>query len=368
MDAPPVARGDAAKGESAMTRRGIAAAVIAGSMLGFGGRSGAAEPAEAPTPPAAPKALYRVGTLKPGEKFRVGFSQCTVKEPWRVLFNELIIREAARHPELELEIQDADDKTEKQVADVKSFIVRGFDAILISPKEAPGLTGVVKEATEKGVPVIVLDRDVNYKDYACFVGGDNMKIGRAAGRFAVDALGGAGKAKGVIYEICGGLASTPAQERRDGFHEIVDKEPGIKVVGGLDGDWKLNKGHDIMQDALKTNPKIDLVYAHNDPMAYGAWQAAKQAGREKDMKFVGIDAIPQEGALWVRQGKLSATFLYEPPGAEGLRQALKVLTAGAPDARRISLETRAITAGTVDQYLADMGEKPLVGTPLPLAP
>jgi ribose transport system substrate-binding protein len=273
-----------------------------------------------------------------------------------VLFNELLKREADKHPEIDLEIQDADDRTEKQVADVRSFIRRDFDAILISPKEAPGLTGVVREATEKGIPVIVLDRDVNWDGYACFIGGDNMEIGRAAGRYAVEVLGGAGKAKGVIYEICGGLASTPAQERRDGFHEIVDREAGIEVKGGLDGDWKLDKGLSIMQDALKTIPKIDLVYAHNDPMAYGAWQAARQAGREADIKFVGIDAIPKEGAFWVKQGKLAATFVYAPPGAEGVRQALTILRTGKPEASRVTLKTRAITADSVDAYLADMGE------------
>ena len=98
-----------------------------------------------------------------------------------------------------------------------------------------------------------------------------------------------------------------------------------------------------------------MVYAHNDPMAYGAWQAAKQAAREKEIRFVGIDGIPQEGALWVKQGKLAATFLYEPPGAEGLRQALKILTTRQPSARRISLDTRAITPETVDAYLKQMG-------------
>src|SRR5205085_6111788 len=124
-------------------------------------------------------------------------------------------------------------------------------------------------------PVIVLDRGVNTTKYASFIGGDNKEIGRQAGHLAVRFLGGPGQAKGVIYEICGGLASTPAQERRDGFHEVVETEPGFKIVGGLDADWKSDRAQQIMQDALKTNPKIDLVYAHNDPMAHGAYLAAR---------------------------------------------------------------------------------------------
>ncbi len=294
-------------------------------------------PAQEPLPPAADVKLV------------IGFSQCTVKEPWRVEFNRRLKEHAERnYPNVQLDMLDADDKTEKQVGDVKTFIRRGVDAILISPKEAAGLTGVVKEATEAGIPVVVLDRDVNYKDYACFVGGDNRVIGRAAGKVVVEMLGGPGKAKGVIYEICGGLASTPGQERRDGFHEVVDKEPGLKVLGGLDCDWKKDKAHSVMQDALKANPQIDLVYAHNDPMAHGAYLAAKAAGREAEIKFIGIDALPDEGVRWVKTGELTASLLYPTPGEAGLDLAMKILR-GEQVEKRVTLPTRVFTKANVDQ-------------------
>lgn len=294
-------------------------------------------PAQEPLPPAADAKLV------------IGFSQCTVKEPWRVEFNRRLKEHAERnYPNVQLDMLDADDKTEKQVGDVRTFIRRGVDAILISPKEAAGLTGVVKEATEAGIPVVVLDRDVNYKDYACFVGGDNKVIGRAAGKVAVEMLGGPGKAKGVIYEICGGLASTPGQERRDGFHEIVDKEPGLKVLGGLDCDWKKDKAHSVMQDALKANPQIDLVYAHNDPMAHGAYLAAKAAGREAELKFIGIDALPDEGVRWVKTGELTASLLYPTPGEAGLDLAMKILR-GEQVEKRVTLPTRVFTKANVDK-------------------
>jgi ribose transport system substrate-binding protein len=283
------------------------------------------------------------------DKLVIGFSQCTVKEPWRVEFNRRLKEHAEKaYPGVQLDMLDADDKTEKQVGDVKTFIRRGVNAILISPKEAAGLTNVVKEASEAGIPVVVLDRDVNHKDYACFVGGDNKLIGRAAGKVAVDMLGGPGKAKGVIYEICGGLASTPGQERRDGFHEVVDKEPGLKVIGGLDCDWKKDKAHSVMQDALKANPQIDLVYAHNDPMAHGAYLAAKAAGRQAELKFIGIDALPDEGQRWVKSGELTATLLYPTPGEVGLDMAMKLLR-GEKVEKRVTLPTRVFTKENVDK-------------------
>ena len=80
-----------------------------------------------------------------------------------------------------------------------------------------------------------------------------------------------------------------------------------------------------MATALQANEDIDLVYAHNDPLAYNAYLASKDAGREKDIKFMGIDGIPNEGVTWVDKGELTATFLYATPGAEGIRQALKLL-------------------------------------------
>ncbi|MFQ6098783.1 MAG: substrate-binding domain-containing protein [Armatimonadota bacterium] len=291
-----------------------------------------------------------------GRKWKIGFSQCTTSEPWRVLFDDLLRKEAEKHAdECEVIFQDAQDRTEEQVAQMEAFINQKVDAILISPKESAGLTDVVKRATAAGIPVIVLDRDVDTDEYACFIGGDNTEIGREAGKYAVELLGGEGNARGKIYEIWGGMGSTPAQQRHAGFAEVVEKEPGITLVGKQDGDWKQDKGYDIMETALKSHKDIDVVYAHNDPMAYGAYLAAKDAGREKEIKFIGIDGIPDEGCKWVKEGKLAGTFVYPPPGADGLRVALDILNGRAPEKKRILLPTRRITKETVDEYLKEKG-------------
>ena len=141
------------------------------------------------------------------KKWKIGFSQATTIEPWRAQFNKDIIAEAAKHPDVELIITDGEDKTEKQVADVENLIRQEVDALLISPKESAGLTGVVLQAIDAKIPVFVLDRNVDTKDYTQFVGGDNKLIGRAAGEYAVELLGGAGKAKGNVVEIWGGMTS-----------------------------------------------------------------------------------------------------------------------------------------------------------------
>jgi ribose transport system substrate-binding protein len=137
--------------------------------------------------------------LAQGKKYRFGFSQSTTLEPWRVQFNKDMKREADMHPEIELLIADGQDKTEKQVADVENFIRQGVDVLLISPKESAGLTGVTLKAIEAGIPVIVLDRNVNTDKYTQFIGGDNVVIGRAVGEYAVKTLGGPGRPRATWW-------------------------------------------------------------------------------------------------------------------------------------------------------------------------
>ena len=307
------------------------------------------------------KAIYRASMGLPAqpapekETYLVGFSQATTTEPWRLLFNKVLREESAKYSNIELIVADGLDDVDKQVRDVEDFIRQGVDAILISPKVASGLTPVVNEAYRAGIPVIVLDRDLTNDQYTQFIGGDNRLIGRAAGEYAVDLLGGTGKAQGVVAEIWGGMASTPAQDRHDGFHEVVDKEPGIVMaIEPADGDWKQDQGYEIMARALAANDRIDLVYAHNDPMAFGAYLAAKDEGRERNIFFLGIDGIPGEGVKWVHEGILTATFLYNTPGDEGVQQVLRIL-AGAPIAKRITLPTLTIDKNNAAGILEAQG-------------
>src|SRR6476660_3791223 len=275
----------------------------------------------------ASSALLPSHSLAQDKKWKIGFSQATTIEPWRVQFNKDILAEAQKHPEVELIITDGEDKTEKQVADVENLIRQEVNVLLVSPKESAGLTGVTLKAIDAKIPVIVLDRNVDTKRINQFIGGDNALIGKAAGEYAVKLLGGPGKAAGNVVEIWGGMGTQPAHDRHDGFHAFTDKEPGIKyLLNNQSGDWKQDKAYDIMTTALRNNEKIDLIYGHNDPMAYGAYLAVKDAGRDKDIKFIlGIDGLPDEGVTWVHKGELTATFLYATPGAEGLRQAVKLL-------------------------------------------
>jgi len=259
----------------------------------------------------------------PEDPFLIGMSQCNLGEPWRVQMNADVEAAAARHPELKVIFKDAQNDSLTQRAHVEELVAQGIDLLIISPKEAAPLTQPVADAHKKGIPVIVLDRAVEGDDFTTFIGADNKKIGREAGRWAARALGG----KGKIVELKGLMTSTPAQDRHAGFREGLDlaANKDLQVVFEADMQWLEPNARKEMESALTTQKEIDLVYAHNDPGTHGAYLAAKEAGREKTIKFIGIDALPHEGVQYVKQGLLDATFAYPTGGSEAVAHALKLL-------------------------------------------
>jgi ABC-type sugar transport system substrate-binding protein len=149
--------------------------------------------------------------------FRIGMAQCTDGEPWRVAMREQLIAAAKRYPQIQFDYRAADDDTEKQRGIVRDFIAQNYNAILVSPKESLALVAVAKEALEKGIKLIVLDRELGSDDYTSFVGGDNLAIGKAAGT----AIGQLLPNGGTIVELQGLMTSSPAQERHNGFVEAL---------------------------------------------------------------------------------------------------------------------------------------------------
>ncbi|MCS7065429.1 MAG: substrate-binding domain-containing protein, partial [Fimbriimonadales bacterium] len=259
-------------------------------------------------------------TTAPKKVYTIGMSQCNLGEPWRVQMNADIKAAAEKHPELKVIFKDAQNDSLVQRAHVEEFISQGVDLIIISPKEAQPLTEPVAKAYDAGIPVIVLDRAVLGDKYTCFIGADNRKIGKAAGEWLVKRLNG----KGKVVELKGLMTSTPGQDRHAGFREAI-RGSQIEVIFEADMKWLEPNARKEMESALARFDKIDAVYAHNDPGAHGAYLAAKAAGREKGMIFIGIDALPHEGIAYVRQGILDATFQYPTGGAEAIEVALKIL-------------------------------------------
>ena len=254
--------------------------------------------------------------------------------------NAEVTARAKDFPALEIVFADAQQDNAKQVADVENFLRQRIDLLMISPNEARPLTPVVERVYRAGIPVIVIDRGIDGDLYTVFIGADNYEIGRRAGEHIAEVLGGTGR----IVEIRGLPGSPPAVDRGQGMRDAVAKHPGLQIIHDPVANWLREEAMSQMEMALAANPAIDLVYAHNDPMAMGAYLAAKAKGREKQMKFIGIDALPglDGGRQAVKDGKLDATFVYPTGGRQAVELAARILK-GEQVPHRVVLETEKIT-------------------------
>lgn len=266
--------------------------------------------------------VFFVSCVQEIPRYRIGVAQCS-DDSWRHKMNDEILREAMFYDGVSVEIRSAGDDNEKQAEDVHYFIDKGVDLLIISANEAAPMTPIVEEAYQAGIPVILVDRKILSDNYTAYISADNYEIGRAVGNYIASRL----KGKGNIVELTGLSGSTPAMERHQGFMAAINKFPEIKLIDKADAAWEQGPAEFEMDSMLRRHPKIDAVYAHNDRIAPGAYQAAQKVGREKEMIFVGIDALPGKGngLELVLDSVLDATFIYPTNGDKVLQLAMNIL-------------------------------------------
>jgi len=269
---------------------------------------------------AATAGLFGCGKSEqaPRKKHLVIFSQCNNAEPYRAAQNTLLKKLMSQYDDVELVIKDGQQDNLKQIAQIEEAILQEPDVLIVAPNEREPLTKVMGKAVQAGIPTICLERDiVDPNNYTSYIRCDNRKIGQMAGQFIVDYLTKKhGSPKGRIIELLGLRAVEGEENRREGAKDIYGKYPEIQVVHQGMAKWLQDEARDRMVEALAANPVdkggIDVVYGHNDPMAVGAYLAAKEAGREKEMIFIGVDGLggPAGGIKKVMDGVLAVSFYY----------------------------------------------------------
>lgn len=256
-------------------------------------------------------------------KIRIGFSQCMDNHPWRDAMNHSMRLQASLHPEIDLKIYEARYSTQRQISHLKEMIEQNVDVIIVSPMEPDSIISTIDKAIEKNIPVIVLDRKINSKNFTAFIGADNIEIGRNAGNYIVSNA----KEGSTVLEIKGGDNSSPVIERSLGFQQIINQNRNVKLIKTINSitDGLDKKLFSKQLDSLNNNA-IDYVFAFSDELALQAWEVAKSKGIENQIKFIGIDGLngPNGGVEMVRKGVFDASILYPTGGAEAIKLALKI--------------------------------------------
>jgi ribose transport system substrate-binding protein len=307
-----------------------------------------------PTGEAGPGTCIPEGGIPPKDSYLIGMSQANKGEPWRQAMNDQIAAAAAAHPELEVVFADAAQNNAKQVADVENFLQQGIDLLIISPNEAAPLTDVVAKVCAAGVPVIVLDRKVNGDQFTMWIGADNVEIGRRAGQYAANYCEEKSLAPCNVIEIRGLEGSTPAKERGDGFREGLADNPDATIIAQQNADWLREKAIPVSQAMFQANPDVNVVYAHNDPMAEAAIISAQNAGLNlDDMLFIGIDALPTPdgGIRSVIDGRIDVTYVYPTGGSQAIDNAVQILEQGVTPPAEVVLETEEVVPENAQQLL-----------------
>jgi simple sugar transport system substrate-binding protein len=273
-------------------------------------------------------------------KFLLGVSQANTTEPWRLSVIADIQKEASAFPGLRVVVTDASDSVRKQSQDLNRLLGLGCDLLIVSPADASGLRPAVDLAYRR-VPVIVIDRAVEGYNYSLYLGPDNRRIGQEAGRYVSSLLARRG---GSVLEVLGRQDSPPSLDRSRGFREGLADRPDILLWYRVEADWLQDKAEDVLTPFFASRGGVDVVFAQNDAMAYGAWLAARKVGKER-LPIIGIDGLPgpDGGLSLVQRGVLTATFNVPTGGKEAVDYAVDILNHVEGIPKKIILRTSIVT-------------------------
>lgn len=285
----------------------------------------------------------------------IGVAQANLSEPWRVVMNEEIKNTIESYSGVRVIFTNAGDSSERQAEDINKLIHLGIDLLIVSPVESSVMTPVIQKVYEQ-MPVIVLDKGVEGYDYTLFIGSDNKLVGKQVGRFVKRKLNRRG---GRVVEITGRAESLPVLERKIGFREELQDASNIEITASFSADWLRDKAEDITEQNIELISECNVIFAHNDAMAFGTHRALSKAGI-KDKIILGIDGLTGEqgGLALVEAGILNATITCPTGGREAVIRAMDILQERDGLPKKIFLRSSLVTKDNIEQIQAKSVNRP----------
>jgi ABC-type sugar transport system substrate-binding protein len=293
------------------------------------------------------------GWAQTAGKVKMAVVISTLNNPWFV-----VLGETARARAIELgydaTIFDSQNDTAKEAAHFENLIAGGYKAVLFNPTDANGSVANVLKARAAGVPVFCIDREINSTNGAISqMLSDNYAGCVALGQYFVKTVG----KEGQYAELLGIVGDNNTWNRSKGFHSVVDRYPGLKMVAQQSADFDRAKGLEVMESILQKNPQLNAVFCGNDAMAMGAYQALVSAGKADKVKVFGFDGADDVVKL-IAEKKIAATGMQFPKvmaqkAAESADEYLK----GKRDFRqKVPVKVDLVTPENVHKY-GDYGKK-----------
>lgn len=278
----------------------------------------------------------------------VGFSQLGSESGWRI-GNTVSMEKAAKAKGFGLMLDNANQRQDKQIAAIRSFISYRVDVIVFSPIVETGWDNVLTEAKSAGIPVILMDRMIDTRDdtlYAAYIGADFLAEGRRAGEYLIEKANRLGAGHMNIVEITGTEDSTPMRDRQAGFMQAIEGDGRFEVIERVSGDFLRSKGAECMRELLEKYGAdgIDVVFSHNDEMTLGALDVLEAAGVDagRDIVLISVDG-QQEAIDALRAGRINCIAECTPHLGDDVMALVDELTSGREIPRLIHPEETVFT-------------------------
>lgn len=288
-----------------------------------------------------------------GETIKMGYSQVGMESQWR-LANTKSIQEAAKEFNIDLYVENAHQSQKKQIESIRKFIKQGVDVIVVSPVVETGWEDVLKEAKQAGIPVVMSDRKVNSNAdlVSTYIGADFIEEGRRAMRWLLEHAPAENETINIM-ELQGNPGATPTVERKKGFEEVLKMYPEFAITYSEYGDFTYEGGRQIVKDYLEKNKwNIDVIFSHNDDMAFGAIKELELYGivPGKDVIIISVDAT-REAFETIIEGKLNCAVECNPLLGPPLMKAVRDMMAGKEMPLRIITEEKVYDSSNVKEEI-----------------
>lgn len=257
----------------------------------------------------SPKSATTTAAPDAGKPVQVAIVVSTLNNPWFVVLAETA-REQALKRGYQATIFDSQNDSAKEAAHFDNIVASRYSAVLLNATDADGSVANATKARTADIPVFTMDREINSTDAAVSqILSDNFTGAVNVGEAFVEMLGAEGKHEYI--ELLGIVTDNNTWNRSRGFHSVVDRYPGFKMVAQQSAEFDRSKALEVMDAILQKQPAVDAVFCGNDAMALGAYQALLAAGRADRVKVFGFDGS-DDALKSISEGKLAATAMQYP--------------------------------------------------------
>lgn len=272
-------------------------------------------------------------------EYLIGVSLTNVMEPWLSHTIDEMTEHRALDSQVNIIFKDAAGSAQKQIQDIDQLLECGVDLLIVAPGDLDSLKEKVEEVYEE-IPVIVMGIDPGTDQYTSFIEFNDYEIGRLAGAYILEEQNQPGS---EIVVLTGPPDSTISARRLEGFQDETEGKLSDTQLHYLNGEWLRDEAENRMKDYLVVSQKVDMVFALNDEMAYGAYLAQDQY-RVTGICFLGVDGFAGNlgGLDLVERGILDATIQCSGIGSLAYKTALQILD-GQEVEKHLVIEPKLMT-------------------------